>query len=154
LCGFLRTTRFSLSSKIKLNVSKDNEQTKVCSTFEKYMSEFNPIIYLIAAIGGEVVKDVAKHHGKKAYELFNNLRHPIIELGIADYNNPEEMQLKLDAKPDIKASIEQNVRDNQVDFDEIIRVLRENPKLVVNKFHSEGNEKVINIETNHGTINM
>jgi hypothetical protein len=118
------------------------------------MSEFNPIVYLIGAIGGEVVKDVVKHVGKKAYESFNNLREPIIELGIADYNNPEEIQLKLDAKPDIKASIEQNIRNNQADFDEIIRVLRENPKLVVNKFHSEGNEKVINIETNHGTINM
>jgi hypothetical protein len=118
------------------------------------MIEFNPIIYLIAAIGGEVVKDVAKHLGKKAYESFNNLRQPIIELGIADYNNPEEIQLKLDAKPGIKATIEQNVRNNQADFDEIMCVLRENPKLVVNKFHSEGNEKVINIETNHGEINM
>lgn len=89
------------------------------------MIEINPIVYLIGAIGGEVVKDVTKHLGKKAYESFNNLRQPIIELGIADYNNPKEIQYKLDAKPDIKASIEQNVRDNQTDFDEIIRVLRE-----------------------------
>ncbi len=118
------------------------------------MNEINPMIYLIGAIGGEIVKDVAKHLGKKAYESFNNLREPIIKLGIADFNNPDEIQKKLESKPEIKASIEQNIRDNQADFDEIIRVLRDNPKLVVNKFHSEGNEKVINIETNHGPINM
>jgi hypothetical protein len=115
------------------------------------MIEYAPIIYLIGAIGSEIVKDVVKHHGKKAYESLNNLRKPITELGIADYTNPEEIRLKLDA---IKASIEQKVRDNQADFDDIMRMLQENPNLIINKFHSEGNEKVINIETNHGNINM
>jgi hypothetical protein len=118
------------------------------------MIEFNPIIYLISAIGGEMVKEVAKHLGKKAFEITSVLREPIIELGIADYTNPDEIQSKLEAKPDTKTMIEQKVREHQATFDEIIRFLRENPKFVVNKFYSEGNEKVINIETNHGPINM
>lgn len=118
------------------------------------MNEYNPIIFLISAIGAEMVKEVAKHLGKKVYEITSELREPIIKLGIADFTNPEEIQHKLEAKPEIKASIEEKIRNNQSDFDDIIRVLREDPKLIVNKFHNEGNEKVINIETNHGLINM
>jgi len=118
------------------------------------MSEYNPIIYFISAIGVEIVKDVGKHIGRKAYEITASLREPIIELGISDYGDYQEIQNKLETNPEIKSEIEAKVRDNEEEFNELLQILMENPKLVINKFHSEGNEKVINIGTNDGTINM
>lgn len=117
------------------------------------MSEYNPIIYFISAIGVEIVKDVGKHIGRKAYEITASLREPIIELGISDYTDYQEIQNKLEAKPEIKSEIENKVRDND-EFKEFQQTLKENPRLVVNTFHSKGNEKVINIGTNDGNINM
>lgn len=118
------------------------------------MSDYNPIIYLISAIGAEMLKDVAKHIGKKSYEIATSLREPIIELGITDYSDYQEIQNKLETKPDIKSEIETRVYDNQEEFNEIMQVLKKDSKLAINKFHSENNEKVINIGTNHGPIDM
>lgn len=118
------------------------------------MSDYNPIIYLISAIGAETLKDIAKHVGKKSYEIATSLREPIIELGINDYNDYQEIQNKLETNPDVKSDIETRVYDNQEEFNEVMQVLKKDSKLVINKFHSENNEKVINIGTNHGNINM
>jgi hypothetical protein len=116
------------------------------------MSEYNPIIYLVSAIGAEIIKDIAKHLGKKSYEIAISLREPIIELGINDYNDYQEIQNKLEAKPSVKSDIETRVYDNREEFDEIMQILKNDSKLI--NFHSKGNEKVINIGTNHGPINM
>lgn len=118
------------------------------------MSDYNPVIYLISAIGAEMLKDVAKHVGKKSYEIAASLREPIIELGIKDYNDHQEIQNKLETNPDVKSEIETRVYDNQEEFKEVIQVLKKSSKIVINNFHSENNEKVINIVTNQGNINM
>lgn len=84
-----------------------------------------PIIYIISAIATETVKDVSKHLGKKAKEIYDTLREPIIQLGINDYSNSQEIQQKLEAKPEIKVEIERKIADNQDVFDELLPVLKE-----------------------------
>jgi hypothetical protein len=89
------------------------------------------------------------------YKAAYSLREPIIKLGITDYADYQEIQDKLEAKPEIKTEIEKKVRDYPEEFYELLRILRKNPKLVINKFHSEGeNESVVNVGHNPGIINI
>jgi len=118
------------------------------------MTGFEPIIYIISAIGTEIIKDVSKHLGKKTYEIESSLREPIIELGINDYNDSEEIQNKLKAKPEIKSEIEKKILDNQEFFNELLKALKETSNPTLTKFHSGSNQKVINVETNYGSIKM
>jgi hypothetical protein len=85
----------------------------------------DPIIYIISAIATETVKDVSKHIGKKAKETYDTLHEPIIQLGINDYYNSQEIQQKLEAKPEIKLEIERKIADNQDVFAKLLPILRE-----------------------------
>jgi len=118
------------------------------------MSEFNPIVYFVSVIGAEILKDVTKHLAKKGYEIAETLREPIIELKINDYENLAEVGQKLEANPDISARIEKQIAENQTQFAQLLEHFKANPALTANKFYNINNEKVINIETNYGTINM
>jgi hypothetical protein len=89
------------------------------------MTGIEPIIYFISAVSAEAVKDVSKHIGKKAKEFYDNLHEDIIKLEIDKADNNEVIQQKLEAKPEIKANIEQKVLENQDFFDEILKVFRE-----------------------------
>lgn len=114
----------------------------------------NPIIYFVSAIGAEILKDVTKHIAKKGYEIAESLREPIIQLNIDDYDNIEEVEQKLKANPKIATAIEKKISDNPAQFEQLLEHFKANPALTANKFYNVNNEKVINIETNHGTINM
>jgi hypothetical protein len=102
------------------------------------MTGLEPIIYFISAVTTEAVKDVSKHIGKKAKEFYDNLHEDIIKLDIDKADNNEVIQQKLDAKPEIKANIEQKVLANQDVFAELIKVLKEKSNKNVAKVENTG----------------
>jgi hypothetical protein len=116
------------------------------------MSDYSPIIYLISAIGAEVLKDISKHLGKKTYQLAASLQEPIISLNINDYTDYQEIENKLDSRAIIRSKIEKIVVDNREEFNELIRVLHLETSFPTNNFRSEDGEKIINIGTNFGHI--
>lgn len=118
------------------------------------MSDYNPIIYFVSAIGAEVIKDVSKNIAKKCYEIAESLRQPIIQLNINDYNNIEEVEQKLKAHPKIANEIEKKISENPDGFEQLFNFFKESPSLTINKFYNVNNKNVINIEINHGKINM
>jgi hypothetical protein len=102
------------------------------------MTGIEPIIYFISAVTAEAVKDVSKHIGKKAKEFYDNLNEDIIKLEIDKADNNEVIQQKLEAKPEIKANIEQKVLENQDIFAELLKVLKETSKQNVAKVENIG----------------